>query len=232
MSGDPNHELVKELSSAVSTQAQVANRTWLALITIALLALLPRAPTSNGNLSLPFSLGEVNTMWFNVLVYSFLVVFAIAFASAHAQQMRTQSLTQAALDSLSASYPTDDQIHPREFFDMLRMPSFNRVAPLAQLLRGKYQFYKTSRECPAWLRGLTVVYHVLLKVTSLAVYFGLPFWALCHAYANVLNVQSNSFVTWCARVGGLLAGSALLVVLFAEIVYASKITKILWLPPK
>jgi len=79
---------------------------------------------------------------------------------------------------------------------------------------------------------LTVVYYALLKLTSLAVYFSLPFWAMWHAYSNVLSVQPDSFVTWCARIGGFLAVSALFVVLVAEIVGASKIAKHLWLSPE
>ena len=229
MADDRSHELVKELASAVSTQAQFANRIWLALMTAALVAVLPHVPTSSGNLSLPFSLGEVDATWFNRVVFALLVVLVITFASAHAQHIRAQSLAQ---DSISASPSMSGHIHPREMFDMLRMPSFNRVAPLAQVLRGKYQYYKTNHDCPAWLRRLTVVYYALLKIASLAVYFSLPFWAIWHAYTNVLGVQPEWFVALIARVGAVLAGSALLVVLVAEILSAFKIVKHLWLPLK
>jgi len=118
MSDDNNHKLVKELATAVSTQAQVANRMWLALMTVALFAVLPHVPTKSGNLSLPFSLGEVNAMWFHRVVFAILVVLAVAFASAHAQQIRSQTLAQG---SFSASLSrVGGHIHPREFFDMLR----------------------------------------------------------------------------------------------------------------
>jgi hypothetical protein len=229
MSDDSNLELAKELASAFSTQAQVANRMWLVLMTVSLFAVLPPVP-KNGNLSLPFGLPEVNAKGFHTIVYFSLVILAIAFASAHAQQMRAQKL---AIDLLPESPPIEKQIHPREFFNMLRTPSFNRIAPLAQLLRGKYQYYKTKRDCPTWLRRSTVVYYALLKLTSLAVYFWLPFWAMRDAYVNVLSVQSASFVVvWCARIGGCVAGSALVVVLIVEMATAREIAKHLWLPPK
>jgi hypothetical protein len=227
MPDDRNHKLIKELASAVSTQAQFANRIWLALMTVALFAVLPHVPKSNGNLSLPFNLGEVDAMWFHTVVFALLVVLVITFASAHPQHIRAHSLAQ---DSISASPSMSGHIHPREMFDMLRMPSFNRVAPLAQVLRGKYQYYKTNRDCPAWLLRLTVVYYSLLKIASLAVYFTLPFWAIWHVYTNVLSVQSAWFVSLTARVGAFLAGSALLVVLIVEIQGAFKIVKHLWLP--
>jgi hypothetical protein len=221
--------IVKELAGAVSVQARIANRAWLALMSVAFFAVLPHKPEKSGNLSLPFNLGEVNPVWFHAIVFSILVVLAIAFASAHAQQMRAQKLAQVAVDSLVASHSREDHVHPRELFDMLRTPSFNRVAPLAQLLRGKYQFYETGRHCPTWLLLGTNAFYALLKLTSLLVYFGLPFWAMWQAYANVLIAKSD-FITWGARAGGLLSGSALILVLVAEIWYASGILKHLWTP--
>src|SRR5579872_176477 len=95
-----DYALAKELASAVSTQAQVANRMWLALITVSLFAVLPHVPTKDGYLFLPFGLGEVNAIWFHTVVYSILLILAIAFSSAHAQQMRAQSL---AINSLPES---------------------------------------------------------------------------------------------------------------------------------
>jgi len=73
-------KLVQELAAAVSTQAQVVNRLWLALMTVALFGVLPRLPAKDGNVSLPFSLGEVDPKWFHSVVFSILVVLTIAFA--------------------------------------------------------------------------------------------------------------------------------------------------------
>src|ERR1700680_2883174 len=91
--------IVKELADAVSTQAQVTNRSWLGLITVSLFAVLPRVPTRDGNVPLPFSLGEVSPVWFHGIVFVILIVMAIAFASAHAQQVRAQKLAQSVVDS-------------------------------------------------------------------------------------------------------------------------------------
>ena len=73
-------ELVKELANAVSTQANVANRAWLAMMTVALFAVLPRVPAKGGNVSLPFNLGEVDPVRFHAVALSIFVVLVITFA--------------------------------------------------------------------------------------------------------------------------------------------------------
>jgi len=217
--------LVKELAGAVSVQAQVANRAWLSLITVALFAVLPRVPTKDGNVSLPFSLGEVDPIWFHAVVFFILVVLTIFFAAAHAQQVRAQKLAQTVVDSLGADRTSDDSVHPRELFDMLRVPSLNRVAPLAQMLMGRYQFYATVGRCPKWLRVVSVSYYGLVKLVALVVFFGLPVWALWHAYGMVS-------LAGCLRValaaGGSVAGVTLVQVLITDAIYMSEILRHLW----
>lgn len=148
-------ELVRDLAGAVSAQAQVANRSWLALTTVALFALIPQTANTAGKIALPFNLGEVAPIWFHGLVFSMLTVLAIVFASAHTQQVRAQKLTQKVIDSLGDSLggTVGRLIHPREYFDIWRTPSLIRVAPLAQALRGKYQFFSTSHGLPNGVRN-------------------------------------------------------------------------------
>lgn len=217
--------LVSELAGAVSTQATVANRTWLALITGALFAVLPRTQDpKNGNLSLPWNIGEVDPGWFHAIAFFILVVLAISFASAHAQQIRAQKLTQAVISSLAKMQAPDEAVHPRELYDMLRTPSLNRVAPLAQLLRGKYQFYASSR-CPGWLRMLSVLYYGIVKLVSFVVFYLLPIWALWRAYTLV---ALPGFWRMGVVAGGSVAGVTLLQVLFTDALYTVQVLHHLW----
>jgi hypothetical protein len=169
---DERRKVVQELATAVSTQAQVVNRTWLALMTVALFGVLPRLPAKDSNVFLPFSLGEVDPTSFHTVLFSILVVLTIAFAAAHAQQVRAQMLAQSAVDSMASRQHFDDYLHPWELFDMCRLPSLNRVAPLAQALRGRHQFFAGRRDRPAWIRATSFVYYALLKLASLLVYLG------------------------------------------------------------
>ena len=217
--------LVTELAGAVSTQAKVANRAWLSLITVALFAVLPRAFSKEGNVSLPWNIGEVEQVWFHAIAFLILVVLTIFFAAAHAQQIRAQRLAQTVVDSLVVSQISGDIIHPRELFDMLRMPSLNRIAPLAQLLRGKYQFYVNMERCPAWLRIISTGYYGAIKLVSYLVFFCLPAWALWRAYGMV------SLTGWWRvlfTTGGCVAVITLLQVLLTDAIYTAKVLQHLW----
>jgi hypothetical protein len=217
--------LIKDLAGAVSRQSRVTNNTWIALTTVALFAIVPHTPSGEGNLTLPFNLGEVAQTWFYGLVFSILVVLAIAFAAAHTQQVRTQKLAQRNIDSMLERGASTDLLHPREYFDMWRMPSLIRVAPLPQALRGRYQFYADSAGLPTWLRLATVTYYGLLKLVSWVVYFLFPMWALWHARANV---SFSVAARWYAVIGTCVAGFALLEVLWFDVEYSLAIFRHLW----
>lgn len=221
--------LVRELANAVSTQAQVVNRTWIALMTVALFGILPRSAPHDGDVSLPFNLGQVDPIWFHSVIFCILVVLVIAFASAHAQQVRAQMLAHTVVDSMLTTEAMQDEVHLREWFDMCRLASLTRVAPLAQLLRGKFQFFASTGNCPTWLRLLSVVYYVLLKLVSLLVYFGFPGWALWRAYQYIST--SSQLLWYLFVIGGSLAGLTLLHVSISDLWYAWKILCYLWHDP-
>ncbi len=216
---------IKELAAAVSTQAQVSNRIWLGLMTVAVISLLPRAP-DQGQVPLPFGLPTVPATWFYLVLFVMLIVLTIAFASAHAQQVRAQKLAQRFVDSL----PTDADLagmHPRELFDMFRLPSLSRVAPLAQAVRGRYQFYSRRASCPTFLRVASIVYYALLKLVSMAVYFGVPACALLRTYEKT---QAASVVVSRLMIcgGGLVAMATLLQVFVTDLLYSIVVGRKLW----
>jgi hypothetical protein len=178
--------------------------------------------------SLPWNIGEVDGTWFHAIAFFILVVLCIFFAAAHAQQIRAQRLAHAVVDSLIANQSSDDIVHPRELFDMLRMPSLNRIAPLAQLLRGKYQFYSSAEKCPEWLRVISVGYYGVIKLVSFLVFFCLPVWALWRAYSMVLLTG-----WWRVAVitGGCVAGITLVQVLLTDGSYTAAVLGHLWRKP-
>ncbi len=227
--------IVRELAAAVSTQAQVSNRTWIALMAVVVVAVLPRvSPVADRKeVPLPLGLGPVDPAWFDPFIFAVLVVLTIAFAAAHAQQVRAEKLAQSVVDSLvEAGQPSGKQqpgwIHPRELFDMLRLPSVNRVAPLAQSLRGRYQFYATGTRCPEWLRVASTAYYGLLKLASLVVYFGLPAWALWDVHGRLTLTGA---VGWLATLGAILAGATVLQLLLTDAWYSFKVLRVIWRTP-
>ncbi|MFH1726452.1 MAG: hypothetical protein ABII00_17720 [Elusimicrobiota bacterium] len=168
---------IKDLASAVSTQARVANRLWLTLMTVVVFTLLQLtgAGQQTQGIALPLGLGSVSPETLYPVLFSLLIILSVAFASAHAQQVRARKLAEGYIGSLSE---VAEKPHPREFFDMLCQPSVIRVAPLAQSLRGKYQFFATAAACPDWLWWTSAAYYVLLKASAILIYFLVPGWAL------------------------------------------------------
>jgi hypothetical protein len=90
----------KTFADAVSTQAQVANRSWFAMMTVALFAVLPREVGPLNTFNLPFGLGAVPVASFYLFVYPLMVILIIAFSSAHAQQITAQNEAQDFLNRL------------------------------------------------------------------------------------------------------------------------------------
>ncbi|HKV94961.1 MAG TPA: hypothetical protein VJW20_20615 [Candidatus Angelobacter sp.] len=216
-------EFVKDLAEAVSTQSEAANRTWLALITVALFALVPH--TNSRSISLPFSLGDVPQAWFHGFAFTLLWALAVAFAVVHSQQVRAQKLAQGIIDSLGSILGPTCNIHPRDYFDMCRKASLIHVASLAQSLRGKYQFYTAKGTAPTWLLVVTIIAYAGWKLIAFSIYFAVPFWALWQTHENFsaagLLHTYNAIGTWAGSV-------ALGQVLVLDILHAGKILTHLW----
>lgn len=226
MTNTDNSEIarqVKDLATAVSTQAQVSNRIWLGLMTVAVISLLPQTLAANG-VTVPFFLVRVSATWFHLVLFALLIVFTVAFASAHAQQVRAQVLAYRFIDKVPANLELAG-MHPRELFDIFRMPSVNRVAPLAQSIRGKYQFYSGKEGCPPALRVATAVYYILLKLVSMVVYFGVPAFALIRTYEEI---PGFSFGWWLLSRGCFfIASITLLQIVVSDALYAIKVGKVI-----
>ena len=69
-------------------------------------------------------------------------------------------------------------LDPQDLFDAFRTSSLDRVSPLAQIARGKYQFFSDKGSCPRSRILVTAIYYGFLKVLSLLVYVGFPILAL------------------------------------------------------
>lgn len=201
----------KTLADAVSTQAQVANKAWFAMMTVALFATLPREIGSTNTLKLPFGLDSVPASSFYLVAYPLMVILVIAFSSAHAQQIAAQNDAQDILNHLARGHGS--QIQPRTWFDMWRKPSLNRVGPLPMSL--KYIFPEGMNHKLG--KVLVRFYYAVLKIVALAIYFVFPLYALWHVYLSRLGLGATVNVY---LVGALLATLTLFQIFLLEIRYA------------
>ena len=105
------------------------------------------------------------------------------------------------------------------------LPNVIRVAPLAQLLKGKYKFFASEKGEPRWLRRMSAVYYVLLKIASFFAYFALPLYALWQAYLAVLHV-AGILARIAMAAGGGVASFALIQVIVVEVRYGRRVVGI------
>ncbi len=205
-------ERAKTLADAVSAQAQFANRTWFAMMTVAVFAVLPRDVGAGNTVSLPFSLGSVPISSFYAVVYPLMVILVIAFSSAYAQQITAQVTAQDILDDLA--HEPSSHIKPRTWFDMWRSPTLNRIAPLAMSLRQIFPARTSNKVKIIVVRS----YYIVLRTVGLSTYFVFPLLALWYIYVFKLGVITRRVFLF----GALLATWALIQVVILDVRYARR----------
>lgn len=194
---DSNREVVKEFAAAVSTQSQVTNRVWLVLITVALFAILPQKDNASPDmLKLPLGLGQTNAQTFWTMMFALLIVLTIAFCSAYVLQFRAQSLVHKFINRTGEKDGNFGGADLRQWFDILRVPTFNRVSPLAQLLRVWLRTKKDTRIRRFAAGLICALYYLFLKFTAMLVYFGLPVYALYRVYGERSLVQTHRWTVY------------------------------------
>jgi hypothetical protein len=156
-------------------------------------------------------------------MFSLLVVLIMAFASAHAQQVRAQRLAQRALDELGESRVLAG-LHPRDLFDALRVPSVNRVAPLAQLLRGRDAFFGNVVKVPPWRNRISQVYYLFLKALSWIVYFGFPTVALWMTFGRI---EATGWLGSMLFLAGFLATIPLVQVFLVDVTFVLYVRRVI-----
>lgn len=218
-------ESVKDLADAISIQVKTANRSWYIVMTIALLVLFPPAKVAQSDvgIQLPLQLGTVDAVSFYPVVFAVFSVLIVAFAAAHAQSYRAVKLAQMAIEKHNNELSMG--IDRRDLFDMLRIPSVNRVAPLSQLLRGKYQFWFQANNTPCWRQIVSGFYYIVLKVVAAVVYWALPGYSYWIAYTQA---QAHGASLWYANPLLAIGMSSLLVVAISDLQYVFNTSKILF----
>jgi len=199
----------------------MSNLMWIGAIVAAFVVLLPQVPPEGGTpatAELPFSLGSGPAPVVYPLAFAILAILIVALAAAHTQHIRADKLAHSVIDTMNRILLVDGiELLPRDLFDMLRQPSLTRVAPLAQWVRGRWQFEGETTPCPLWRRVMSIGLYVVLKVVVLLVLFAAPGVALFVGYGQVrASGIGQSWIGLLAAVG-LIAGGSLVLVTVADI---------------
>jgi len=184
------YKLLKELTVGFSTQARLSNQYWLALMIVSIVSIsnLENFDKTGVNY-LPFNLGKVGFSDFIAIILLLITALSIAFASAFLQAQRTRILIQKLIDNIPDKDKFIENIHIQDIFDSNVSPTFNRVAPIAQFIQGRNQFFGDKPKKKN--RILATIIYLSLKVATLIIVFIVPLIAL---YKNFI-LFSNSKIT-------------------------------------
>src|SRR5262249_1796566 len=146
-------------------------------------------------------------------------------------QMRADRIAHhvvSALSEVPPGSPTHVPLHLRDLVDILRYPSFTRVAPLAQVLAGHYHSpIKSDRPAApgggarAWaLAGA----YLLLKVFALIVLFVIPIAGIVVAYRKVA-MTLDGWPLGVLAATGLVAVLCLIAAAIADSISVARLTR-------
>jgi hypothetical protein len=180
--------LIKELRDGYSNQTKASNKYWSLLIIVSIISILNHN-NEKDSIELPFGLGHVKQIDFHLTLLLMICTISIAFASAWIQQLRTRKLIQKVTDNISDKKKFIHKVHIQDYFDSTSSQTFNRIAPIAQILQGKNQFYDEKKPNTK-NRLLGVVVYVFLKIVALVIVFLIPILALYMGAINFSTIRT------------------------------------------
>jgi hypothetical protein len=221
-------DVLKLLAEAVSTQSTVSNRTWLGLLTVAAVGIFPaknqQFPTQ---IMLPFGLASVEPESFYPIMFLMLAVLIIAFCAAVAQQVHAQEEMQSFIERHPGCRPYN--IAARKWFDILRLPSLNRVSSVPQYIRGEKpltQVRGAGKLAVVVFRALpSIAIYFPLKIMFTLIYYGVPVVAIWNVYKNVPPSPSFPCLSYLFLFIGGLVGISLIAVFWMDLQIA--VTKVI-----
>jgi len=199
---------------------------WVTLATFSLIILVP-TETKDG-ISLPFELGSYKKEDFYPLGFIIISILVICFGSTFSQSFRMSKLLHRAIEKVKNDYIYYDTIYLQDIVDGLIYPSLTRVAPLAQLSQGKYQFFPENKNIPYFRKVLATIYYTFLKVIAISVMHLLPAWALYISFSRgiyhkkELLLNLPIFVFWILGIASFMILAQLM---FEDIRFTTRVWK-------
>lgn len=189
-----------KLLEGCSAYAKLAAQFWIPTAVISILTISP-VKLPNGKNQLPFNLGEVSDNDFYPFTFTVISLLLICFGSTICQAIRTRVLIQRAIKQLKETHIFNNCIYLQDLVDGVLYPALNRVAPLAQVLHGKKQFFPEAATASLLSRILTSTYYTMLKMVVTIAIYGLPSYALIVSFFRIYKSHTKlwqipSFIFW------------------------------------
>ena len=232
--------LIDTISGATSIQAKITNKLWLSVMVVTIMILLSTISGENNSTmaKLPLNLGEVSVDVFYPIVFMILSVLMIGLAATHAQQIRADKIAHYIIENLSSHSETDlskvnstgNILHLKDLFDILRYPSFTRVAPLPALLTNFYHTQqiigkKSSNSIFECIQRLArSIIYIILKFVALVVLFILPIFTLVLSF-NRVKEYVEGWLFYVLLIFGIVAFLTLLAIAIVDFKYILHISR-------
>lgn len=181
------HDFIANLANGYSTQAKATNTFWIVLIISSIIAIVGRND-EKGLIELPFTLGKVIPTDFYTISIILISTVTIVFSAAMTQTLRSRMLIQKAIEDLSESERYVGKINIQDYFDSIATPTYTRVAPIAQFLLGKKQFFGEGKQ-NKFIKSIATILYIALKLTTFVFLYLIPAFALIKCWEN-RNINS------------------------------------------
>jgi len=180
---DSNNDKIKlpdyliKLIDGCSSYVKISTNFWLVIATFSIITVSP-TKTEETKIEMPFDLGKFDVINFYPFTFVVLSLLIICYGSTLSQAIRGRMLIQRAVDDLKKQKENKDKIDLQDIIDVLNYPTLNRVAPLAQILQGKNQFFTESHNVSKKNRALVGIYYLFLKLVITLIMYSFPGYAL------------------------------------------------------
>ncbi len=219
-------DALKQLAEGFSSHNKSASIYWLAIGVVSTLVIMPTTP--NGQVDLPFVQANVAITDFYPFAFILLSLLIIVYGSIKSHSIRVRKLIQRYIvlynERQETNNPYRERLYLQDLFDSITSPGIAKVAPLAQIIQGKYQFYPEAHKRPLILSILGGIYFCVLRIIGILIIEIFPGYALFLS-ARYINLLSNSANNWkIPKIFFLIVGFTAAIIMFQllilDIIYA------------
>jgi hypothetical protein len=111
-------------------------------------------------------------------------ILAIAFTSAMIQTIRTRKLIQKWIECQTEKFYS--KVHIQDMVDSVLSPTYNRVAPIAQFVLGKNQFFEEDNVKASHFQNVFAsLLYIVFKVITFIFLYCIPLFCIFKCWQNI-----------------------------------------------
>ncbi len=217
--------VIEKLCSGYSNQSKIVNTFWSLLVVTSAIIILSTYEKDN-LIKIPILLISLETTYYYSISIIIITIFTIGFSSAMTQSIRIRKLIDKTVSSSNKKIAGNIDI--RDLVDSILNPTYNKVAPIGQLMIGENQFFNDGPQVQS-NRNLGIVTYLVLKINIILFLYGLPILAFIKSWAYLIEVydyKADTYLFYCILLYPTLLSVILISFMFIyEFKYTIKVIK-------